>query len=256
MGVLQTPNFSLEKTTSSNQCLTLSKLWTIDGPKYTAVVGDKLCIANQYDRLGMTNTFVMGSDDDYFDTWFDFFDLKRDYLQVHRKFMRCMGPVSYAEKHLKGLHLVNVPSFQACMEDLFTDRFPKKKSTFWFEQLCAACCGVKHKSVPGIGSVQWCQVPTPDQVLEAYSAGELDWYFPPNAVAQIVVRVRDYIDYGYFRSYEPSKRDQQLIRRYYGFSFDEFCDWFLDDEEDYDYLCVLLATARKQGFLGRYDVTV
>ena len=153
--------------------------------KHQIVVGDKLCIANQYERKGKTYTFVMGSDDDYFDIWFDVFDLKTDYTEVDRKFRRCMGPVASAQKMCKGLHRLAIPEFQVFLESFFLSNLPRGRAAYWMEQLCAACCDVKRKNVPGYGTVYWTPVPTMQPVAANIESEEPTWYLPAHLVKKV-----------------------------------------------------------------------
>lgn len=252
MGVLKTPLFDIDKTLQTQQCLKFRKAWSIDGPKYVAVVGDKLCVANQYSRKGSTFTFVMGSDDDYFDVWFDFFDLKHDYLWTDRKLRRCMGPVSYAQKMECGIHLLNVPEWQMLLESFFVSNLPRPRAAYWMEQLCAACCGVKRKNVPGLGSFIWTPVPTVEQFIDARSSGELEWYLPSGCIRKLNTFVDSYLSGGISASVFFSEKDRKMVGDWYGMSPEEFCEWFLDDEHDMLYLSVLLQTARRHGFTERF----
>lgn len=227
MGVLKTPCFSLDETYKSLQCLKWQKIFTLDGPKHLIVCGDKLCIANQYKRLGQTYTFIAGSDNDLFDTWFDFFDLSYDYSYIGRSIRRSLGVLSYGQRMLNGLHLVNIPSHQLFFESFLLSKYDRQRAAYWFEQLCAACCGVKHKKVPGALEILWTPVPTIDIVVEKYHEGELDWYMPPKLVSSLMIAVNKYITTGYIP--ETTKDiSEKLIGKYYNMTVDQYTEWFMD----------------------------
>lgn len=245
MGVLETPAFSLEHTFQSQQILKWQKLWTLDGVKHLIVVGDKLCIANQYERKGKTYTFVSGSDDDYFDVWFEVFDLKTDYIEVDRKFRRCLGPVAFAEKLCKGLHKLNVPEFQVFLESFFLSNLPRSRASYWMEQLCTVCCGAKKKSVPGYGTVCWTPVPTMQQFEDNIGTEDASWYLPANLVKKIKKAYEAWLENEDVLS--MPEEDEQFIIRNYNMGSSEFVEWFMDSEEDYEYLKLLLKLGRKYG---------
>lgn len=212
------------------------------------VVGDKLCVAGQYDRKQKTYTFIMGQDDDYFDVWFEFFDLKTDYIDVDMKFRRCLGQVAAVEKMCKGLHVLHVPEFQSFLESFFTSKLPRKRALYWMEQLCAACGGVKKKNIPGYGSYEWYPVPTMQQFEEKIESEEASWYLPGNLVKKVV---KEYDEWKSTPGAAPvmPEADENLIARCYNMSSSEFTDWFMDGEEDYIYLKVLLKLGRKYGMV-------
>ena len=245
MGVLETPAFSLEHTFQSHQLLKWQKLWTMDGVKHQIVVGDKLCIANQYERKQKTYTFIMGSDDDYFDIWFDVFDLKTDYTEVDRKFRRCMGPVASVEKMCKGLHKLNIPEFQVFLESFFLSNLPRSRAAYWMEQLCAACCGAKRKNVPGYGTVYWTPVPTMQQFEDNIDSEDASWYLPDNLVKKVKKAYAEWLEK---KDESPMpEEDERFIMKNYHMSSKEFTEWFMDGEEDYEYLKLLLRLGRKYG---------
>ena len=246
MGLLETPAFSLDNTYLSHQTIKWQRRLAADGVKHVVVMGSKLCVMSQRSRQQRVYTYLSAPEDELMSLWFYCLDLGRDYLEVERRFRACLGPVSSAQRQLSGMHDLNIPEFQLWLEQFFTSRLPLHRAVYWMEQLCACCCGVKHKNVPGMGELLWTPVPTMEQLDKALQSEDIWWHLPEGCVKQLQAEFSSYMDTGYVAGRELSKQDIRLVKRHYMMSPSEFHEWFLDGEHDKAHLANLLWLARKQ----------
>lgn len=246
MGLLETPAFSLDNTYLSHQTIKWQRRLTADGVKHVVVMGSKLCVMSQRERQQRVYTYLSAPEDELMSMWFYFLDLGRDYLEVERRFRACLGPVSSAQRQLSGMHDLNIPESQLWLEQFFTSRLPLHRAVYWMEQLCACCCGVKHKNVPGMGELLWTPVPTIEQLDKALGSEDIWWHLPEGCVKQLQAEFSLYMDTGYVASRELGKQGTRLIKRHYAMTPGEFNEWFLDGEHDKEHLANLLWLARKQ----------
>lgn len=113
------------------------------------------------------------------------------------------------------------------------------------EQLCAACCGAKRKQVPGYGAVYWTPVPTMQQFEDNIDSEDASWYLPGNLVKKVKKAYADWLEKK--DDLSMPEEDERFIMKNYHMSSKEFTEWFMDGEEDYEYLKLLLKLGRKYG---------
>lgn len=244
MPVLKTPGFSLDRTWKTHQTLSWRRTMSLDGIRHIITCGDMIVVAHQWQKQGQTFTMFWGPDTDFFDFWFSYFDLAHDYMHTSRQCKAALGPISRAERTVSGFHLINVPQFQAYIENHIVSHVRSRKNQhLYFQNLCAATCGLRKKRFNGLGVVQWLPFPTPAQILD--NEEELEWYLPKKVTRSIVKATKSYIDGG---SYEPpqlmSDRNRTTLRRSYNMDPENVIDWFMDGtDHDMKYVDTLLTMA-------------
>lgn len=113
------------------------------------------------------------------------------------------------------------------------------------EQLCAACCGAKRKNIPGYGTVYWTPVPTMQQFEDNIDSEDASWYLPANLVEKVKKAYTEWLEKK--DDFQMPEEDERFIKKNYNMSSSEFTEWFMDSEEDYEYLKLLLRLGRKYG---------
>ena len=244
MPVLKTPGFSLDRTWKTHQTLSWRRVMSLDGIRHIITCGDMIIVAHQWKKLGETYTMFWGPDTDFFDFWFSYFDLAHDYMHTSRQCKAALGPISRAERTVSGFHLINVPQFQAYIENHIMSHVRSRKNQhLYFQNLCAATCGIRKKRFNGLGVVQWLPFPTPAQILD--NEEELEWYLPKKVSRSIVKATRNYID-GVTYELPPlmSDRNRATLRRSYNMDPENVIDWFMDGtDHDMKYVNMLLTMA-------------
>ena len=245
MPVLKTPSFSLDRTWKTHQTLSWRRVMSIDGIRHIVTCGDLIVVAHQWKKLGVTYTMFWCPDSDFFDFWFNYFDLQHDYMHTSRQCRAALGPISRAERTVSGFHLVNVPPFQAYIEQHIMSHVRSRKNQhLYFQSLCAACCGLRKKRFNGLGTVTWLPFPGPDVLLS--SEDELLWYLPKKVTKSILTATQRYIDEApcVTQPATISDRNNVTLQRAYNMDPLNVIDWFLDGtDHDMKYVDMLLTMA-------------
>lgn len=244
MPVLRTPGFSLDRTWKTHQTLSWRRVMSIDGIRHIVTCGELMVVAHQWSRQGETYTMFWCTDSDFFEFWFNYFDLQHDYMHTSRQCRAALGPISRAERTVSGFHLINIPQFQAYIEHHIMSHVRSRKNMhLYFQSLCAATCGVRKKHISGLGTVDWLPFPTPDQILD--NKDELVWYLPKRVASSIVTATTKYVD---CEPYELPKlmSDKNEKKLEFSYNMDKYnvIDWFMDGtEHDMKYVNMLLTMA-------------
>ena len=244
MPVLKTPGFSLDRTWKTHQTLSWRRVMSIDGIRHIVTCGELMVVAHQWQKQGQTYTMFWCTDSDFFDFWFMYFDLQHDYMHTSRQCKAALGPISRAERTVSGFHLINIPPFQAYIEHHIMSHVRSRKNMhLYFQNLCAATCGLRRKRFNGLGQVTWLPFPTPEQILD--NEEELEWYLPKKVSRSIVKATKDYIDgVPYEQPPLMSDRNRTTLRRSYNMDPENVIDWFMDGtDHDMKYVDMLLKMA-------------
>ena len=244
MPVLKTPGFSLDRTWKTHQTLSWRRVMSIDGIRHIVTCGELMVVAHQWQKQGQTFTMFWGPDTDFFDFWFTYFDLQHDYMHTSRQCKAALGPISRAERTVSGFHLLNMPEFQGYIEQYIMSHVRSRKNMhLYFQNLCAATCGLRRKRFNGLGQVTWLPFPTPEQILD--NEEELEWYLPKKVSRSIVKATKDYID-GVPYDQPPliADRNRATLERSYNMDVASITSWFMDgSDHDLKYIDTLLTMA-------------
>ena len=223
---------------------------SIDGIRHIVTCGDMIVVAHQWKKQGETFTMFWGPDTDFFDFWFNYFDLQHDYMHTSRQCRSALGPISRAERLVSGFHLINVPQFQSYIEQhIVTHVRSKKNMHLYFQNLCAACSGLRHKRFNGLGTVTWMPFPDPDTIMS--SEEELYWYLPKRVAKSILRATQKYIDGAPYIS-RPLVTDTHAkqLEHAYNMSTESIVEWFMDGtDHDMQYVDMLLTMADAHGWV-------
>lgn len=148
MFVIEVPYFNLDKIYESYQAPRWIKL---KESKYIIPHRDKaLKIEQQKTRLIMSC-----SEQDFYDIWFNYFDLKTDYYDVPY----IMG---------NGIHILNQDYFESYVFSRITTNLGYTKANIALNHI-AQVCGIEHKqSMREAGRVTWYEWPTPEMILKNF----------------------------------------------------------------------------------------
>lgn len=244
MPVLKTPGFSLDRTYKTQQTYGWKRVMSLDGVRHIITSEDRILVAHQWKRQGETYTMFWGPDTEFFDFWFNYFDLQHDYQHTSRQCRAALGPMSRAERTVSGFHMINLPQFQSYIEHHIRSHVRSRKNALaYYSSLCAACCGVRHKTFSGLGSVKWVPFPTPEQVIEKQD--EIYWYLPRKVGMSIINATNRYINN---EPYElppmMSGKNMKTLQFSYNMDPENVIDWFMDGtDHDMKYVDMLLTMA-------------
>ena len=244
MPVLKTPGFSLDRTWKTHQTLSWRRVMSIDGIRHIVTCGELMVVAHQWKKLGETYTMFWCTDSDFFDFWFTYFDLQHDYMHTSRQCKAALGPISRAERTVSGFHLINIPEFQSYIEHYIMSHVRSRKNQhLYFQNLCAATCGLRRKRFNGLGQVTWLPFPTPEQILD--NEDELEWYLPKKVSRSIIKATKGYIDgVPYTKPPLITDRHAASLKKAYNMDPENIAAWFMDDtDHDIAYIDMLLKMA-------------
>lgn len=170
MFVIEVPYFNLDNIYNSGQ----APRWIVlnqspEKSKYVIPYKDKvLKIEQQRNRFDWTKyRLIMScSEEDFYDVWFDYFDLGTDYLYENAKIRNLGGKFKVPANRGRGIHVLKQDPFEAYV-------FSKLIINVGFEKaselmnIIAQTYGVEHiQSMREAGKITWYEWPTPESMLE------------------------------------------------------------------------------------------
>lgn len=162
MFALESPGFNLHDTFMSRQSLMWDMRPTLDGAAYTVVNGSHSCkVLQAKNRL-----LVSGSEEDFFDVWFNYFDLSTDYIELDKACGRLCYPISKASKLSNGVHMLNIDPFESMLTQTLWWKCDSKAARRKLRLICERTGSHKKKNYNGIGSVEHCMIPTYDEFMK------------------------------------------------------------------------------------------
>lgn len=160
MVTITVPGFSLDYTFNAKQSLMWQKVFSFDGHCYIVVNGQSACRISQVkDRI-----LISGSEEDFFDIWFKYFDLDVDYTALDRA-CRSLGYVmSRASRLAYGVHMLNIDPVESMLTQLLWWKCDSCRARNELRLLCSVAGTRKSCYFNGIGTVDIALMPTLDQL--------------------------------------------------------------------------------------------
>lgn len=161
MFAIEVPGLSLRDTFASRQSLMWDLCMTLDGPCWLVTDGGKACKASQRgDRL-----LITGSEEDFFDTWFDYFDMSVDYTELDREARRLCLPISRAARLARGVRMLNIDPFESMLTQALWWGCDSTAAKAKLRAVCRLTGNVKKKSYNGVGAVEHVFIPGYDDLM-------------------------------------------------------------------------------------------
>ena len=241
MFVIEVPYFNLDHIYNSGQVPRWIKL---KESKYVIPHKDKaLKIEQQRDRFDFTkHRLIMScSEEEFFNIWFEYFDLRMDCLGENGKIKKLGGKFKVPANRGHGIHIIHQDPFEAYVLAKLITYVGYEKAAVAMNHI-AEVCGVKHvQSMREAGRVIWYEWPTPEMILEHHH--ELGKMGKINAWLKKLCEaiVDDY--YAYTKSDNElfrlfGKHDttvfplagiEETLAKNFGEEPEEFADWYLSD---------------------------
>lgn len=243
MFVIEIPYLNLDHIYNSGQAPRWIKL---KESKYVIPHKNKaLKIEQQRDRYNWTKyRFIMScTEDDFYNIWFDYFDLRMDCLAENDKIKRLGGKFKIPANRGHGIHILKQDPFEAyVLAKIIT--YAGYDKAFVAMNHIAEVCGVCHKqSMREAGRITWYEWPTPEMIVANFhklkKMGKINWWL--KVVCDAIIN----------GGFDITKSDNELFRLFgmhdtsvfpltgiesalvknFGENPDEFADWYLDDIE-------------------------
>lgn len=159
MFVIDVPFFNLDQIYNSKQVPRWIKL---NDSKYIIAHGNKsLKVEQVKERLIMSCT-----EDDFFNIWFEYFDLRTDYSEVNRRIKSYSRKFVAPSNRGSGIHIINQESFETYVLCKLAQYVGWEK----VKQLMIAIAekyGIKHvQAMREAGKQTWYEWPSPESLLE------------------------------------------------------------------------------------------
>lgn len=244
MFVIEVPHFNLDHIFNSGQVPRWIKL---KESKYVVMHKDKvLKIEQQRDRFDLNRYRLIMSctEEDFYNIWFDYFDLRTDYLDLNSKTKKLGGKFNVPANRGSGIHILNQDPFEVYV-------FTKIIAKVGYARACIAinhiaeACGIKHvQSMREAGRITWYEFPTPEMILENFDnlkkMGKINGWL--KRLCEAIVN--DFYAftkcgnelYELFVNHNisvfPTYGIEETITKNFGCPAEEFADWYLCDFEN------------------------
>lgn len=248
MFVIEVPYFNLDHIYNSGQAPRWIQLGqSLEKSKYVIPYKDKaLKIEQQRDRFDWKRHRLIMSctEEDFYNIWFDYFDLKMDCLAENSRIKRLGGKFKIPANRGHGIHILKQDPFEAYVLSRIIARTGYENARFDMNHI-AEVCGIRHEqSMREAGRIVWYEFPAPEMILEKF-----DKLKKTNGINTWLERLCKAIVSG---SADITKSENQLFRLFgmhetsvfplvgiedvLAKNFDEnpedFADWHLDEIEN------------------------
>ena len=247
MFVIEVPYFNLDHIYNSGQAPRWIQLnQSPEKSKYVIPYKDKtLKIEQQRDKFDWTrHRLIMScSEEDFYNIWFKYFDLKMDCLAENDKIKRLGSKFKIIANRGHGMHILNQEPFEAYVLGKIITRWGYEKA-FLIMNKIAELYGIRHdQSMREAGRITWYEFPTPEMILKGI--GKLNKLGPVNAylkdLCEAIVNGFDFTqsDNKLFRLFGmheinvfPLVGIEDTLVKNFGDNPEEFADWYLDEIEN------------------------
>lgn len=160
MVAITVPGFSLDYTFNAQQSLMWQKVFSFNGHCYIVVNGQNACKVSQVkDRI-----LISGSEEDFFNVWFKYFDLDVDYTMLDRV-CRSLGYIMSRVSHLAyGVHMLNIDPVESMLTQLLWWKCDSYRAKNELKLLCNVAGMHKSYHYDGVGTVDVAFMPTLGQL--------------------------------------------------------------------------------------------
>lgn len=159
MFVIEAPYLSLDQIYLSGQIFRWTK---VRGGKYIIPCGNKALKVEQ-----VRNRLVLScSEKEFYDYWFDYFDLGTDYGSLNEKLKFCSEYLKICSVRGSGIHIVRQELFETIISFIVSQQQSIPRIRGILDKMCAVCGLTHHQAMRECGRVTWYEFPTPEVLLE------------------------------------------------------------------------------------------
>ena len=234
MFVIEVPFINLNQIYNSRQALRWIKL---KDNKYVIPFGNcALKVEQQKERLIMSC-----SEDEFCNIWFDYFDLKTDYMSLNSKAKRLGVKFKVIANRGYGIHILNQNPFEMYIQTKLIANIGYTNALVVMNHI-SNICGVKHiQSMREAGRITWYEFPTPRMIIDNSNKlnkmGKInDWLI--RLCEAIINDEFDYSNSGnelfklfalHDMSVFPTNEIEDTLAKNFDCDASEFADWYLDE---------------------------
>lgn len=212
-----------------------------------------LKIQQQKDRFDLNRSrLIMNcSEEDFYNIWFNYLDLRVDYFALNRKVKKLGGKFKVVANRGSGIHILNQDRFEMYIFSKLIQNVGWVKAKELMIRI-AQTYGIEHRqSMREAGRVIWYEWPTPEMMLEKLIKEK-------ESSGKVKPFLRKLCNAILFEGFDFTKSDNELfrllgmhenvfplvgieetIRKNFDCVPEEFADWYLDDIEAVVYMYIL-----------------
>ena len=159
MYVLEIPYMDLDQIYNSGQVFRWMRL---NDHKYVIPFRDKALKVEQQKQRFMFDC----SEEAFFETWWDYFDIQTDYSILNNAIKRCDEEIKIAANRAKGIHILKQDLFEIIIACSLETATSVQRASEMLQGI-ARKTGFKHKqAMREAGQVCWYEFPTPERLLK------------------------------------------------------------------------------------------
>lgn len=255
MFVVEVPYFNLDQIYDSGQVPRWIQLnRSPEKSKYVIPFKDKaLKIEQVRDKYDWTKfRLIMScSEEEFFNTWFEYFDLRTDYLDLNTKIKKLGKKFRIIANRGNGIHIIKQDTFESFVLSRLIKNLGYIEAGVIMNHIAEAC-GIKHvQSMREAGRVTWYEFPTPQMVLDNFknlsNMGKVNVWL--KNLCQVIVNNEFHIGEHLMTTLDSGNELARLLVLHevdnfpldgikdtliknFGENPEEFADWYLGDVEE------------------------
>lgn len=241
MFVIEIPYFNLDHIYNSGQAPRWIQLkQSPEKSIYVIPYKDKaLKIMQQRDRFDWNNhrLVISCSEEEFYNIWFNYFDLKMDCLHENLKIKRLGGKFKVIANRGNGIHILKQDPFEAFVYTQIVYFVGYEKAKVAMNHI-SEICGIKHvQSMREAGKVTWYEWPTPEMILENFDKlkkmGKINKWL--KSLCESLIKGEQFAAnelYSLFTGNSnifPIVGIEETLVKNFDCEPEEFSDWYLDD---------------------------
>lgn len=251
MFIIEVPYINLDQIYNSGQVPRWIKL---KESHYIIPHKDKaLKIEQQRNRFDWTKyRLVMNcSEEDFYNIWFNYFDLRVDYFYLNTKIKRIGKKFRRIAKRSDGIRVLNQDPFEVYIFSKLIENVGWEKAKELMNRI-AMTYGIQHtQSMREAGRITWYEWPTPEIMLEKLnqekrSSGKVKPFLRKlcNAIINEGFNIlksdnKLFRLLGMHENVFPTVEVEDTIMKNFKCTPEEFVNWYLDDVEALTYMYIL-----------------
>ena len=234
MFVIEVPYMNLEQIYNSLQV-----------PRWIKLKENKFVVIHKNKALKIEQNkerFIMNcSEDEFFNIWFDYFDLKTDYKQLNDKIKRLGKKFKIIANRGKGIHILNQDYFETYIYSEIAEKVGYGKAYVAINHI-AEVCGVKHvQAMREAGRITWYEFPGPEMILENFDKlkkmGKINIWL--KSLCESLVKGELFAANDLYKLFDMHDSDvfpligiEDTLVKNFDCEPEEFADWYLDEIEN------------------------
>lgn len=244
MFVIEVPYINLDHIYDSGQAPRWIKL---KEGKYVVPFKNKaLKIEQQKNKYDLTKCrLIMNcSEEDFYNIWFEYFDLKTDYVFENFKIKKLGKKFKVIANRGYGIHTLNQDPFEAYLYCRMVSNVGYINASIAINHI-AEICGVYHcQSMREAGKIVWYEFPTPEMIIKNFNKlmkmGKINTWLKKLCEA-IINNGFDFTksDNELFRLFAmhdidafPNVEIENVLKKNFDCDTTEFVEWYLDNVEN------------------------